>query len=78
MSNSAMDNKCDIAQRLDDLEIKASFREDLLEALNQTVFRQQQQIDLLLRDVARLRQQLPEAGSGVSDANPGDELPPHY
>ena len=65
-------------QRLMDLEIKASFNEDLVEQLNQVVFRQQQQIDALMREVAQLRQQLPEPGAGGAPRNPHDELPPHY
>ena len=77
MSNSGMQYPPDIERRLTDLEIKASFQEDLLEELNQTVFRQQQQIDLLMRDVLRLRQQIPEAGADVS-GGARDELPPHY
>jgi SlyX protein len=64
-------------QRLTELEIKASFNEDLVEQLNQVVFRQQQQIDALLREVSQLRQQLPEPGAGGA-RNPRDELPPHY
>jgi len=63
-------------QRLTDLEIKASFTEDLLEQLDQIVIRQQQQIDLLVREVTRLQQPSTELG-GVS-RNPGDDLPPHY
>ena len=63
--------------RLTDLEIKASFNEDLLDQLNQVIIRQQQQIDALLREVAQLRQQLPDAGSGVF-SRAGDDLPPHY
>ena len=34
-----------IDQRLTDLEIKASFTEDLVEQLNQTIYQQQQQIE---------------------------------
>ena len=67
----------DADSRLTELEIKASYAEDLLEQLNQTVFRQQQQIDLLRREVAALRQQLPE-GSTPAPRNLRDELPPHY
>lgn len=63
--------------RLTELEIKASFSDDLLEQLNQVVIRQQRQIDALAREVERLRQQLPEAGSG-GFSRAGDELPPHY
>jgi SlyX protein len=72
-----MEHPSDIDQRLIDLEIKASFSEDLLDQLNQTVFRQQQQIDLLLRELAALRQQMPEGGAGLP-RNLRDELPPHY
>lgn len=61
-----------------DLEIKASYAEDLLDSLNQLVARQQEQIDLLLREVGRLRQGgEPEAAPGAV-RDPRDELPPHY
>ena len=67
----------DIEQRLIDLEIKASFSEDMLDQLNQVIVRQQQQIDLLLREISQLRQQLPEGGSGVA-GRLSEDLPPHY
>ena len=67
----------DTDQRLTDLEIKASFTEDSLDQLNQIIIRQQQQIDLLLRELAHLRQPTAEGGVAVS-RNPRDELPPHY
>jgi SlyX protein len=76
MSNSGMEHPNDIERRLTDLEIKASFGEDLLEQLNQTVYRQQRQIDLLLRELAFLRQQGLEGGG--MPRNLRDELPPHY
>jgi len=63
--------------RLTELEIKASFNEDLLDQLNQVVIRQQRQIDALVREVERLRQQIPEAGSG-GFSRASDNLPPHY
>jgi SlyX protein len=66
-----------INQRLTDLEIKASFTEDLLDQLDQVIVRQQQQIDTLVREVAHLRQQAPEGGVGAA-RNLRDELPPHY
>ncbi|MFT4243131.1 MAG: SlyX family protein [Acidovorax sp.] len=66
-----------IAQRLESLEIKASFMEDLLDQLNLTIYRQQELIDRLAREVIQLRQQVPEAGQGAA-RNPRDELPPHY
>jgi SlyX protein len=65
-------------KRLTELEIKASFSEDLLDHLNQAIVRQQQQIDALLAEVRHLRQQLPAADAGVSVRSLRDELPPHY
>ncbi len=72
-----MEQTHDTEQRLTELEIKASYAEDLLDQLNQTVFRQQQQIDLLLREMAELRRQQPEGGPSMP-GNLRDELPPHY
>ena len=39
-----MDTSHDADRRLNELEIKASFTEDLLDQLNLTIYRQQQQI----------------------------------
>ncbi len=72
-----MDIPHEVERRLNDLEIKASFTEDLLDQLNLTIYRQQQQIDGLLAQIAQLRQQMPEAGTGAP-RNLRDELPPHY
>lgn len=72
-----MDNSPNTEQRLTDLEIKASFNEDLLDKLDQIIIRQQQQIDLLTQEVARLRQPAPHGGTGMPrDAR--DDMPPHY
>ena len=66
-----------IEQRLTALEVKSCFTEDLVDDLNRLVARQQDQIDSLLREISRLRQQ-------GDDAEPAgfrslrDELPPHY
>ncbi|MDB5868057.1 MAG: SlyX family protein [Polaromonas sp.] len=78
MSNSRMQNNDPTDHRLTELEIKASFNEDLLEQLNQVVIRQQQQIDALIREVGQLRQQIPDAGSSGVFNRAGDDLPPHY
>jgi SlyX protein len=76
-SNTGMTPAPDIEQRLTDLEIKASFTEDLVEDLNQTIFRQQQQIDALLREVGLLREQSANLDTG-GFRSLRDELPPHY
>jgi SlyX protein len=63
--------------RLDALEVKLGFVDDLLDTLNRTVFRQQQQIDQLALALAALRQQV-RAGGPVATGDPRDEIPPHY
>lgn len=64
-------------QRLIDLEIKASFTEDLLDQLNAVIVRQQDQIDRLEREIERLRQQPAEPQPGAFRSL-RDELLPHY
>jgi SlyX protein len=64
-------------QRLTELEIKASFSEDLLDQLNLVVVRQQAQIDLLIREVQQLREQQPDGVAGGA-VRLMDDLPPHY
>ncbi len=67
----------DTDQRLTELEIKASYSEDLLEQLNMTIYRQQLQIDALAHQLQQLRQQQAASHSGAPP-NLRDELPPHY
>lgn len=65
--------------RLTELEIKASYTEDLLDQLNATIYRQQEAIDRLQRELARLAQQMPAEGAGGgTPRNLRDDLPPHY
>lgn len=63
--------------RINELEVKLAFAEDLLDALNQTVFRQQQQIELLAKEMRELRKQM--AASIANEPHSlRDEIPPHY
>jgi len=80
-SNTGMDDHNpphDTEQRLTDLEIKASFTEDLVDQLNQVIVRQQQQIDLLLRELTQLKLQQNTASEPGAFRSLRDELPPHY
>lgn len=76
----AIEDPEQVDHRLTALEVKVTFTEDLVEELNRTVARQQQQIELLLREVVQLGQQLEQAGADErgSPGNPRDEIPPHY
>lgn len=66
-----------IEKRLEELETKLAFAEDLIETLNQTVIRQQRQMDSLQQQLRLLLQQLrdmqPDDG-----LTPREEIPPHY
>jgi SlyX protein len=72
-----MERTQDTERRLTELEIKASFTEDLVDHLNEALVRQQQQIDLMIREIAELRRRAPE-GDLAPGRNLRDELPPHY
>lgn len=63
--------------RLDELEAKLSFAEDLIDELNRAVFRQQEQIDRMQRQIHLLHQQI-QAVTPAEEHDPRDEMPPHY
>ncbi len=64
-------------ERLTRIETKIGFSEDLLEELNQTVFRQQQRIERLEQALLQLHRQVTDLRpAGARD--PVDEIPPHY
>jgi SlyX protein len=66
-----------LEQRLAELEIKASFADDLLDKLNEQVWRQQQKLDHLQHEVQVLRQ-LVRDNPTPTFRSLRDELPPHY
>ena len=62
--------------RITNLEIKLSFAEDLIEKLNETVYKQQQQIEFLYRELKAMKEQASNSGPGGASLK--DEIPPHY
>ncbi len=64
--------------RLTELEIKISLTEDMVEELNRTVYRQQEQIDLLQAQLRVLYGQLQTNAEPAEPRNLRDEIPPHY
>ena len=72
-----MDTQDPHDHRLTELEIKAAYTEDMLDELNRVIVRQQQQINVLLRELLQLRDRMPDSAGG-SARNLRDELPPHY
>lgn len=75
-----LDNKTE--EQLIELQTQVAFQEDLLQALNDVVTKQQAQIDALQRELSVHRdklthvlENLPGKGEGGSNE---DERPPHY
>ena len=64
-------------ERLEKIETKLSLAEDLLEALNDTVYRQQREIEQLRREIVTLREQV-QANLPNEPRDLGNEVPPHY
>ncbi len=64
-------------KRIDDLEIKFTFQEDLLTQLNDIVTNQQFTIDKLEKEIKLLRSSIEDPQAGES-GNLADEKPPHY
>ena len=63
--------------RITNLEIKLSFTEDLIDELNQTIYKQQQQIEFLYRELKSIKEQA-SGGDGAGESSLKDEIPPHY
>lgn len=73
---AAMSDEKTLVERIDALEMRLAYQDDTIEALNQTITAQWQQIDALKRELAELRERLRDAES--SAAGPANERPPHY
>lgn len=63
--------------RITELEIKLSFTEDLLDAVNLTVYRQQERIERLEREMRALRE-LVVTNLPAEQRDLREEIPPHY
>lgn len=80
MSNhpAAPSTEAEGTSRIEALEAKLAFAEDLLETLNLTVYRQQEQIARLQKQLGRLAEQVAGNGQAGEGRNLKDEIPPHY
>ena len=65
-----------LSERIDALEIRLTFQDATIETLNETITAQWQQIDVLTRQLAELKERMREAESNA--AGPVNEPPPHY
>lgn len=63
-------------ERVADLEIRLSVSEDLVDTLNETIYRQQRQIEKLVNLVANLSERVESGPREFKSLR--DEIPPHY
>ncbi|MBI1174334.1 MAG: SlyX protein [Sideroxydans sp.] len=67
-----------IEERLENIETKISFQEDLIEELNKTVYQQQQKLDRLEAICEALARQIAAQAESMNEGKPAHERPPHY
>ena len=66
-----------LAKRIDTLEMRVTYQDETIEALNKTTTAQWAQLDGLKREIAELRERLSDAEHRDATA-PSSEVPPHY
>ncbi len=67
-----------IEERLEDIEAKITFQEDLIEELNKTVYQQQQKLDRLEAVCESLARHVQSLAEARNEGMPANEKPPHY
>ncbi len=67
-----------IEERLDNIEIKLAFQEDLIEELNKVIYLQQQKINQLQAICSSLANHLQSLAEAGNERPAGNEKPPHY
>ena len=66
-----------LEQRVEELETKAMFQDDLIEQLNTALINQQNDLSKLMRLVENMASQIDRLNEPNSN-NPPIEIPPHY
>jgi SlyX protein len=67
-----------IEKRLENIETKISYQEDMIEELNKTVYQQQQKLDRLEATCATLARHIQSMTEPGNEGMPANERPPHY
>jgi SlyX protein len=67
-----------IEERLENIETKISYQEDQIDALNKTVYQQQQKLDQLEAICDALARQMRSLSETRNEGMPANERPPHY
>lgn len=64
--------------RLNEIEVRMTRQEDLVDVLNQTIYRQQKKLDELEALCSALARHIKDMRDTMAEAGPANEKPPHY
>ncbi len=81
MNNDSSILEATLSARIDDLQVKVAFLDDLVESLNQLVISQNQQLSdlqLQMQLLYRRVEATQQGEGGVEAFDPQQEVPPHY
>ena len=67
-----------IEERLEKIEAKITYQEDMVEELNKTVYLQQQKLDHLAAMFEALARHIQSQAETGNESKPASERPPHY
>ena len=75
-----MSSAADTSTRLDELESRLAFQDDLIEQLNEVIARQDREFLALASRVRELESKLNDlaAAAAAPGGSPEQEVPPHY
>jgi SlyX protein len=65
-------------ERLEHIEIKITFQEDMIEELNKVVYQQQKKLDRLEAICESLVRRIESLSEERNESMPANERPPHY
>ncbi len=65
-------------ERIEKIETKLAFQEDLIEELNRTVYQQQKKLEQLEATCKALARHIAILAESSSENKPANEIPPHY
>lgn len=72
-----MTDPADAGARLDSLEIRIAYQDQVIEDLNATISKQWTELDRMSRELARLTERVQQAEDASFDGAP-EPPPPHY
>jgi SlyX protein len=67
-----------LSERIDTLEMRFAYQDQVIEDLNRTITEQWKQIDLLTRRLANMGDRMQEAADNAGATSAPEPPPPHY